>query len=730
VLISFPGVNRVQYARYVLARLFETLLIAGGAAVLAYLLQSSGRLQPFRWESVMARGALLSRSGRVLAWICWWAWPTTWAALAYLALGPKQKKPIYRRIPGAMYAYAGVTVDRNAGCRGGCVTGATGSGKTLACIVPRLHSLCVNECGAERAEWRGSRAERDFERLKRLHGAQALEARDRLALLSAARRAAEKRHHVLCAGRDPESNGNAEPAQRDVLADLDLQAGQIRHLCECRDQMLQRAADGCRAVRYRIPPWGGFICGEKGNEWQAVQSLLGHHGRAEDLCLLRTRPAGAPGDWSPSVRFNLLSMDEVPADTYAKIIVDTGLSVEEAATRDEFFVPQARDKIAWGIRLTRSVRAASPRPSSGAGPNLLTLFDILTVQESYRRFLVNCSAEQPGLAECDAFREARFQLENNYWNQPPDQLGGVRSTLYNFLVPFAEPEIAEVFCSDSTFDLRDIQRGKVVSLAIPQKFAIQRRYVATLLKTLAYQIILERFDRQANHQEWLDRNVILVEQDEWQRHAVRADCEADVVREAQGAVYAATQSQNAVWLKLGGREKATPLIANLRNRWICQAATEECAEESSNLISGRISREVSYTRGQGNRTTNVSFSERPYLPKRELRTLPPFHVIFVPAEGRWLYRKCIAMPATPDGKIPPWWFGDWNPLHWLAHFLSLPETIASARLHPGAAFVAPWRASAPLRAQAYRLLGLDGTFIVLAGMRSQAATKAASARGK
>src|ERR1035438_4956747 len=212
------------------------------------------------------------------------------------------------------------------------------------------------------------------------------------------------------------------------------------------------------------------------------------------------------------------------------------------------------------IRLVRAVKAAgrsaAPRATRGAGPTLLTLFDILTVQESYRRYLLRCSQEHPSLPGSSAFCEARFQLENNYWNQPPDQLGGVRSTLYNFLVPFSEPEIAEVFCSDSTFDLRDIQLGKVVCLAVPQRFSVQRRYVATLLKTLAYQIILERFDRRGDHPDWTNRNVILVEQDEWKRHAVRADCETDVVREAQGAVYAATQSQNAVWLKVGGREKA------------------------------------------------------------------------------------------------------------------------------------------------------------------------------
>jgi hypothetical protein len=472
-----------------------------------------------------------------------------------------------------------------------------------------------------------------------------------------------------------------------------------------------------------VAPWGGIVCGEKGNEWQMIESLLRHHGREEDLCILRTRPDWAPQEWTPRARLNLVSMDEVPADTFARMIVDTGLSVEEAATRDEFFVPQARDKIAWGIRLIRSVKAADPARAAD-GPSLLSLFDILTVQESYRRYLARSLTENPLLAGSADFAEARFQLENNYWSQPADQLGGVRGTLYNFLVPFAEPEIAEVFCRDSTFDLRSIGSGKVVCLAVPQKFALQRRYVATLMKTLAYQIILQRFDGRRDDSGWLERNVILVEQDEWQRHAIRADCEADVVREAQGAVYAATQSQNAVWAKLGGRQGAAPLLANLRNRWICQAATGECAEESSQVAGGRLSREVSYSTGPASSTTNVAFAERPFLPARELRALAPFHVVFVPAEGPWLYRKCIAMPATPDGRIPPWWFGDWNPLHWAARLLGLPETLAGLRMHPGADLVPPWRASAPLRAQLRWLAGLDGTFIVTGQMRSRAAARA------
>ena len=460
-------------------------------------------------------------------------------------------------------------------------------------------------------------------------------------------------------------------------------------------------------MRFRVPPWGGFVCGEKGNEWQAVESLLRHHGREEDLCVLRTRPSWAPRDWSPSVRLNLISMDEVPADTCAKMIVDTGLSrSRRPEARDEFFVPQARDKIAWGIRLLRSVKAAraAPRPRGRAEPA-----DAPRHPHRAGELPAVPSAAPggapPALGHPSAFAEARFQLENNYWNQPPDQLGGVRSTLYNFLVPFSEPEIAEVFCADSTFDLRDIQRGKVVCLAIPQKFAVQRRYVATLIKTLAYQVILERFDRRGDHPDWLNRNVVLVEQDEWQRHAVRADCEADVVREAQGAVYAATQSQNAVWLKLGGREKAAPLLANLRNRWICQAATEECAEESSNLISGRISREVSYSTGQGGRTTNVSFPEQPFLPAARAadpaalpRRLRPRRG----AAGSTGNASRCRRPRTAGSRRGGSATGTRSTGR--RGSSGSRRRIAGLRIHPGDGLVPPWRASAPVRAQLRRLL--------------------------
>jgi hypothetical protein len=475
--------TRVAHCCYVAGRVLAAAAIAGGAALLAHLLLRRG-------------------SGAV---------PLLAGFLAHVLVGPKQRRPVFPRRPGALYVYAGITVDRNAGCRGGCITGSTGSGKTLACILPRLHSLCVNQ------------------------------------------------------------PGTVDPARR-------AEAG---------------------LGRYRVPPWGGLICGEKGNEWATAERLLRCHGRGADLQVLRTRPADAAADWRPAVRFNLAGLPGLPADTYAKLLVDTSLAVE-AAHRDEFFVPQARDKIAWGQRLTGAAAARGAAPP----PTLLAVLDLLTVPESYREFVARALAHEPALDADPGFRGARYQLEHNYWTQPPEQLGGVRSTVYNVLAPFAEPEIAAVFCADSTLDLRDLERGLVVALALPQRHAVQRRYVTTLLKAFVYHLIAERFDRPGPAA--APPNVILVEQDEWQRHAVRADCDVDIVREAGGAVYAATQSQNAVWLKLGGREAATPLIANLRNRWICQAATEECAEESSRFLSGRRQREASHSHGDAGRSTTVT----------------------------------------------------------------------------------------------------------------------------
>ena len=84
-------------------------------------------------------------------------------------------------------------------------------------------------------------------------------------------------------------------------------------------------------------------------------------------------------------------------------------------------------------------------------------------------------------------RELVEHFTNRFLAQPPEQIGGVKETIANYLQAFVTPEIAQVFCPGAnTFDFADIDRGKIVCVAMPQKFQMERRYVNTFLKMLFY----------------------------------------------------------------------------------------------------------------------------------------------------------------------------------------------------------------------------------------------------
>ena len=258
----------------------------------------------------MANTALGQPLPTLLGHVEWWAWPVCWGFLAHVALGPKQRKPIYLKVPGAMFEFAGVRVARSAGCRGGLVTGSTGSGKTLSCIVPRLHSLCVNESGMEKAAWRSSRACRRIEAIKAEHRRSLCKEDHQLERLAGARRRAQARMDTERARLATGSKSGGDAPAGDPLGEIELKISAILTKRDFRSASLRTAVDSCRRARFASAPWGGFICGEKGNEWVTVSELLTSHGREEDLCILQTRPPWATAHWRPTTRFNLISISE------------------------------------------------------------------------------------------------------------------------------------------------------------------------------------------------------------------------------------------------------------------------------------------------------------------------------------------------------------------------------------------------------------------------------------
>ncbi|MGH7955716.1 MAG: hypothetical protein ACREH8_01735, partial [Opitutaceae bacterium] len=73
--------------------------------------------------------------------------------------------------------------------------------------------------------------------------------------------------------------------------------------------------------------------------------------------------------------------------------------------------------------------------------------------------------------------------EEAFCGQSAEQLGGVKTTVANYLKYFTDPAIMEVFCpSKSSFSFDDLDRGKIICVSLPQRHHVERRYINTLLK--------------------------------------------------------------------------------------------------------------------------------------------------------------------------------------------------------------------------------------------------------
>jgi len=50
----------------------------------------------------------------------------------------------------------------------------------------------------------------------------------------------------------------------------------------------------------------------------------------------------------------------------------------------------------------------------------------------------------------------------------------VKETIANYLQAFVTPDIAQVCPATNTFDFAEIDRGKIICVAMPQKFQTER----------------------------------------------------------------------------------------------------------------------------------------------------------------------------------------------------------------------------------------------------------------
>jgi hypothetical protein len=395
------------------------------------------------------------------------------------------------------------------------------------------------------------------------------------------------------------------------------------------------------------PRWGGLCIDEKGVYWETLKAMATHYDRMSDLIHVQIQPDSATPNWTPEHRFNLTSNRAIPFSTYAKFVVDTATSLGQGGDKG-FFKSQAQTHIAHALELLSELH----RPVTFTG-----VFELLSNREELGDAVESVSELLP-MPRRLALQE---HFNNRFLSQPDEQLGGVTETIGNYLQYFLSPEIAEVFCSgNSTFDIGDVDSGKIICVTMPQKFQTERRYVNTFLKLLFYNHALRRFDK--SKAERTNDNLIILWADEAQRFMTASEDGTsdynvvDVMREAGATIIAAAQSTTSFIPPLGN-DKAKVLTLNLRNRMIFRAADEQDAVQSADFLGKKRIVKRSWGHSAGKSNVNYSESEEYKIKPHKLRNLRDHECVLVHCERG--FRRVTLAPLEANGAVSKW-FSFWR----------------------------------------------------------------------
>jgi RecA/RadA recombinase len=393
-----------------------------------------------------------------------------------------------------------------------------------------------------------------------------------------------------------------------------------------------------------VKGFGAVCLDQKGLYWEILVRMASFFHREEDLILLQVRPAGAPYDWKPKYTINLTGNPDIPASTYAKTIVDTASSLSPGASKGNiFFTTKAQLAIEVALRIARYLRYACTIP---------VVYSLLLDKDDQA---VALDKLEHGLDKTS--RELLIEYRDNYLGQPPEQLGGVQGTIHNYLAYFLDRDIAEVFCDhDCNFDINEIDQGKIVCLAMPQKFQTERLYINTMMKLSYYFHALCRFDK--TEAERRKDNLLVLFADEGQEVITGAESAfadhrmAGVIREAKATIVLATQAYTSILGALDPKH-AKVFFVNMANEIIFQVADDESAKMASKRIGEREITEKSWGYSRGHASYNFSKKIKAFIEPYVLRGFRKFEAVVCHAELG--YKRMNLIPITPEGKIPGWY---------------------------------------------------------------------------
>ena len=353
---------------------------------------------------------------------------------------------------------------------------------------------------------------------------------------------------------------------------------------------------------------------DKGLYAETLRVMLARVGRARDLLVLEVRPDGAPPDWRPRHTFNFLADPYLPWSGKAKIVCDVATALGQRSDQS-FFRTQAQVQIEFAFR----VLAAAELPVT-----LETAYDLLTSETQLKTVMAKVTA----LATLEA-EQLNEHYQSNFLAQPAEQLGGVKTTVANYLKYFTDPDIADVFCAHTapTVTMRDIDAGKIICVSVPQRYPVERRYIQTLLKLAFYSHALRRFDRAAEAR--ARDNLIIFWAGEAQKVVTASEDglsdynAVDVMREARATFVGDTQAYTSLIPPMGDEQKAKVFIANLANRITFKSADEDSAKIAADTVGKRTIRRRTYGYSAGRRTSSWTTTPAATFPTRRISSRSP-----------------------------------------------------------------------------------------------------------
>lgn len=405
---------------------------------------------------------------------------------------------------------------------------------------------------------------------------------------------------------------------------------------------------GINAMLWEItkncPNWGGVCVDDKGLYAETLATMLAQVGRRDDLIVLTVRPDGVPLDWKPPHTFNFLADPYLPYSGKAKIICDVAAAQGQRSDQT-FFRTQAQVQMEY---------AFSVLDARGVAVTLETAYDLLMSDEQMTQMLADL--KQQGSPHAEKLKD---HYDRNFASQPPEQLGGVRTTIANYLAYFKQPDISNVFCPLGTpsVAMSDVDRGKIICVSIPQRFPVERRYIQTLLKLSFYSHALRRFDRSAAQRArdnllifWAGeaQKIVTASEDGLSDYNV-----VDVIREARATFVGDTQAFTSLVPPMGDEKKAKVFIANMANRITFKAADEDSAKIAADTIGKRTIRKRTYGYSAGRRTTSWTPDEKYFIEPHEFRRLRKFQAVVQHCEKG--FRRVTLPPREASGKVASWY---------------------------------------------------------------------------